>query len=379
MTETSFFWTTNDTGDGVAAGYSQAAMFNIFRGLFAKSSSAGGVSPDYANELAVSGASSPVAVATGAAVVYGIPYVNDAQVNVAIPTPTTSTRIDRIVLRASWAAQTVRVTRIAGSEGGAAPSLTQSAGTTWDIPLAQVSITTGGVITVTDERQWLSVVGDGDVTTAKIADGAVTTGKIANDAVTQDKIAAASVGATELASDSVTADKIATGAVGASELASNAVEAGKIAAGAVTQAKLGTDTLREYRIPLVMPTLYHDASVTTYDISNAFFPMQKRVNADVLPAGATVKFRALLGVKSPDGGTGYAVLRNWTDGVTISASEVSSATNIGTNVFAGSWVTSGDIRSSLAAGEKAYQVMLKHSVGGAGGARIVYAELLVEW
>lgn len=109
------------------------------------------------NNLAVTGASSPVAVNTGSALVYGIWYENDASVNVTIPTPASNPRIDRVVLRASWSAQTVRITRIAGTEAASptAPALTQVANTTWDIPLYQVRITTGGVITLTDERTYI--------------------------------------------------------------------------------------------------------------------------------------------------------------------------------------------------------------------------------
>lgn len=125
----------------------------MLRQLFTTTLANEGVLFGVLNALAVSGTSSPVSVASGAAVVYGYPYTNDASTTVAIATPTTATRIDRIVLRASWAAQTVRITRIAGTEGsGSAPAMTQTAGTTWDIPLATVSITTGGVITVTDAR-----------------------------------------------------------------------------------------------------------------------------------------------------------------------------------------------------------------------------------
>lgn len=109
------------------------------------------------NNLATAGASSPVAVNTGSALVYGIWYENDASVNVTIPTPASNPRIDRVVLRASWSAQTVRITRIAGTEAASptAPALTQTANTTWDIPLYQVRITTGGAITLTDERAYV--------------------------------------------------------------------------------------------------------------------------------------------------------------------------------------------------------------------------------
>lgn len=180
MTEKSYFWeTTTGTGDSNTSGYDDATFFQLLRGLFSRTANLGGVSPDYQNELAVSGTSSPVAVNTGAAVVYGIPYFNTASVNVAVATPASSTRIDRIVLRADWTAETVRITKIAGTEGGAEPSLTQSAGTTWDIPLAKVSITTGGIITLTDEREWVGGVGDSVVITEKLAANAVSNAKLA--------------------------------------------------------------------------------------------------------------------------------------------------------------------------------------------------------
>lgn len=104
-------------------------------------------------DLAVSGASSPVSIAAGSAIVYGVWYLNDAATTLAIPTPVTSPRIDRVVLRYSSAAQTVRITRLAGTEAASptAPALTQNS-TTFEVSLAQARITTGGAITLTDER-----------------------------------------------------------------------------------------------------------------------------------------------------------------------------------------------------------------------------------
>lgn len=208
MAESSIFWENNNTGDGVTGGYIQAKWVAWLRALFTKSANRGGVSPDYLNKLVVAGTSSPVTVATGAAICYGFYYENDASMNVNVPTPAVSTRIDRIVLRVDWTAQTVRVTRVAGSEGGSAPSLTQVAGTTWDVPLAQVSITTGGVITVTDQREWLDVTGDGAVTAAKLATDAVTTAKLATDAVETAKIKDLNVTTAKLANDSVDDAKV---------------------------------------------------------------------------------------------------------------------------------------------------------------------------
>jgi hypothetical protein len=155
MSEVSRFWTTNNTGDGPTGGYSAANFAQFIRESFMTDLTAEGVLRGIGNNLAVSGTSSPVAVNTGAAMVYGFFYSNDGSVNVSVATPTTATRIDRVVLRVSWAAQTVRIALVAGAEGGIAPALTQTANTTWEIPLANVSITTGGVITVTDARTYV--------------------------------------------------------------------------------------------------------------------------------------------------------------------------------------------------------------------------------
>lgn len=213
MAELSILWeTVSGTGDSSTSGYTDTLMFQLFRSLFSRTANLGGVTPDFQNELAVTGASSPVAVNTGAGLVYGIPYFNSASVNVVIATPGASTRVDRIVLRASWAAKTVRITRIAGTEGAGAPAMTQIGGTTWDIPLATVSITTGAVITVTDGREWLDGAGDGTIDSTKLATGAVTTAKIA----------ASAVGASELATSAVTTAKIADDAVTAAKLSNMA-------------------------------------------------------------------------------------------------------------------------------------------------------------
>jgi hypothetical protein len=154
MAERSILWTTGAGGDG-ASTYTQDDLVGWLRRTFSPNSANQGPLRAYLNEMLVSSGAGNVSVATGGASVYGFPYENTSAVVVAIPTPASNTRIDRIVLRASWAAKTVRITRIAGTEGAAAPAIVQTPGTTYDVPLAQVSITTGGVITVTDQREFL--------------------------------------------------------------------------------------------------------------------------------------------------------------------------------------------------------------------------------
>lgn len=161
MTQQSKFWDGTTVGDATLAPYDAATEFaRVMQSV----SGAGGVATNQSavfrgelNELAATGAATPVSINTGRAITAGTWYENDAASTVAIPTPAALTRIDRIVLRKDWSAavQTVRITRIAGAEGGAAPGLTQVWGTTWDEPLAQVSIDIAGVITLTDQRQFV--------------------------------------------------------------------------------------------------------------------------------------------------------------------------------------------------------------------------------
>lgn len=158
MVERSLPWDGTSIGHAIGiAPYDAATEFaSILRyvsGSEVKTNKSGVFFATSASLQVTSVGTSPVAVAAGAAIVYGTIYENTASFNVAIPTPAGSTRIDRIVLRKTWAAQTVVITRIAGTEGAGAPTLHQTAGVDWDEPLAQVSITTGGVITITDQRE----------------------------------------------------------------------------------------------------------------------------------------------------------------------------------------------------------------------------------
>lgn len=158
MVERSSPWDGTSVGDAVGvAPYDAATEFGAILKMVSDSylrTNKGGVCFGEGNSLnPATVGTSPVTVDTGAALVHGTLYENTTSANVAIPTPAGATRIDLIVLRKSWSAQTVRLTRIAGAEGGAAPAMTQTPSVTWDIPIAQASITTGGAITLTDLRE----------------------------------------------------------------------------------------------------------------------------------------------------------------------------------------------------------------------------------
>lgn len=161
MTETSFPWPSTITGDASAAPYDHLE-FSRFFGKILASDAAGFVIPAYANNLTVQ-ASSPAAasvdVATGAAYVKGFFYENDALNTLAIAANASGNpRLDRIVLRVNFAAQTVRLAVLQGTAAAtpALPALTQTYGTTWEISLAYVWVANGFVtitaVEIHDER-----------------------------------------------------------------------------------------------------------------------------------------------------------------------------------------------------------------------------------
>lgn len=161
MTQKSWPWSTVAAlGDG-AAELNEAdsrAFLAIWFGV--QNPAVEGVSKGVGGELAVSGTASPLAVASGSGICYGL-YINDAATTTpAISTPAVGTTGGRVVLQTNWAGtgggSLEARTRIAvkkSADGVAAiPGLTQVFGTTWEISLATFQITTGGAITVTDDR-----------------------------------------------------------------------------------------------------------------------------------------------------------------------------------------------------------------------------------
>ncbi len=153
MTERSRPWGGTTIGD--AGPYSDDNWMRVWAAFMSPDRATDGVFEGQLSELNETGAVSPSIVNSGRAVVDGSWYESDANVSLVIPTPAANPRIDRIVLRKDFALQTVRVTRIQGTEAASptAPAITQAAGVTWDLPLYQIFITVGGAITQhVDER-----------------------------------------------------------------------------------------------------------------------------------------------------------------------------------------------------------------------------------
>lgn len=235
-----------------------------------------GVCYGVASELAVtSGGTGFANVATGEAWVQGFWYKNDAVKVLAVASnPTAVTRVDRVVLRLDRTGNTLTAVVKQGVLGAGLPALTQIPGGIWELPLAQIS-TTSGVSTYTDDRQWqtnlynpMTAAGDiivadargnptrmakgasnrllgvdgsgvlgyrqliaGDVptgliTSAMIADLTIQGGDIANGTINSaqvgvgasgihgNRLVPLSVTAAEMANDTITSAKIVTGHIG---------------------------------------------------------------------------------------------------------------------------------------------------------------------
>ncbi len=165
MSERSFWWTTGGAGDG-ASTYNRDDLAVIVR-VLASAQAGAGVAPRLANGLAgTAPAVNVVRIASGGALVDGKPYYNNGDVDVTVPSAVGAgnSRIDRVVLRADWTAQTVRLTRVAGTDAAnpTAPALTQTTGVTYDLALYQARVDTSGAVTLTDERVFARL-GAGDL------------------------------------------------------------------------------------------------------------------------------------------------------------------------------------------------------------------------
>lgn len=104
-------------------------------------------------------------VASGAAMIDGLFYQNTANYDVTVTSASAgNVRDDRLVVRKyfSGSNQTARIVLLPGSEAaspgpGTPPALTQDVSriTYWDLPLARVSVADTGVITLTNEREFI--------------------------------------------------------------------------------------------------------------------------------------------------------------------------------------------------------------------------------
>lgn len=158
MTEKSYFWHGSSDGDAILAPYTIDNIHEIIRNIFCSRPATEGVVKGYLNGLEVTNnnpGALDISINTGAAMVYGRFYENDAAItNLDVVAPVANTRWYTYFLTLDDAAQTIRVTsRYNDAVAANYPVGTQSA-LTWEIELARVSVTSGGVVTVTDRRSY---------------------------------------------------------------------------------------------------------------------------------------------------------------------------------------------------------------------------------
>ncbi len=166
MTEKSYFYTHGTGGDSTYSPYNRVE-FNAYMMSRSVGNETGMfVIPNYLSDLKVETGGtlvSSVSVSPGAAIINGVLYQSDSPISVNIPrtVSTTAVRIDYIVLRVDYIAQTVRVARLEGTEDTTitAPILTQVTGSIWEELLAWVYIDpatdTVALSDIFDNRQFL--------------------------------------------------------------------------------------------------------------------------------------------------------------------------------------------------------------------------------
>jgi hypothetical protein len=261
VTEKSLFWTTDGTGDGPADGYTATQFYDFVRRLLLGDETAQGVLNDVLNELAVSGSTSPLSVASGCAIVYGFFYENTAALNLSVTTPVVDTTGGRVNLKVDWTAQTVRAVVQLNTDGTAAiPSLVQTAGSEWNISLATFTITTGGAITLTDARQFCQFSDYVTQDSLSDVDALSVIGRATNSAGQSDAIAAGTDGYVLRRSGNT----IGFGQVAEAGLADLAVTLGKIASDSVDDTKAGNRVPQFYRRQGGSASDWDSAGSTTY-------------------------------------------------------------------------------------------------------------------
>lgn len=274
---------TPDVNDGRP--YTDTETRQAHRALFLRDTEATAFLLNTGNLLAVTApAANTIRVNTGAAVVDGYVYLNDASVDLSVANASAGqTRRDRVVLRAEYTT-TFRV-RLAIKQGtsGAVPALTQTRGSTWEMALAWYDVNDAGAISnLTSEiadasyahfgtRVSAAMLDAAAVATAALADGALSAdaagrAKLAagffNQATVTDKFAADSILPSRIADGAgsgLDADTLDGASSAAFAAASHNHDGSHITAGKVANARLNTGSGNGLDVDLIDG--YHAADI----------------------------------------------------------------------------------------------------------------------
>lgn len=155
MTELSYIWTDNGIGDASASPYSASTWWTFEKNSKGYGESRANYGPVKGNGTTTteslqvdpnSPAGQSVILRVGSAEINGTGYTNDANLVLATAANASGNpRIDTVILRKDFAAQTVRAVVKQGTPAATPvpPALTQTPGVTWEIPLADLTLANG--------------------------------------------------------------------------------------------------------------------------------------------------------------------------------------------------------------------------------------------
>lgn len=156
MTEFSYPWAGQSVGDAGAYSHDQwaRAWANLNHAASRQAEYAGrgpfidsGDPPNYGLQVApTSPASASIEVGIGTAIVDGTYYSNDAIRTLTVAANGSGNpRIDTIILRKTWSTQEVRLVVKQGTPSATPipPAMTQTANTTWEIPICDIDVANG--------------------------------------------------------------------------------------------------------------------------------------------------------------------------------------------------------------------------------------------
>jgi hypothetical protein len=319
----------------------------------------------YANALAVTNpAGVTIRVATGAAVVDGKFYESTANEDLTISAPAGGTNYYLVVLQKNFAAQTVRVALL-GPNPAAYPTVTQVDGTTWEVALAQVTITSAGLVTVTDVRSYCAfsslvtsaMLGTGTVVNANLGNGSVDVLKLANDAVETAKIKNLNVTPAKLS-----AAAFPTTTVGDIPVASAAAVLGRLPVGVDYRMlmALASETLKMKYAALGDLLITNSSGWSTSTTSTAFVDVTgSSLNVTLVTASTILAFASSAVIAADDATATVKIVIDGTDQAESlykmpTAASIASMVNLGikTGVAAGVRTIKLQFRSSTAAPPK---------------------------
>lgn len=144
MTQTSLPWDGKLVGD--SGPYNSDRWSAMYRNMSPDTASSAVLWSTTSENLKATISGGSVAISEGSAMVYGHYYNNSAEESFAIPAAATD-RTDMIVLRATWGStKAVRLAYLTGTSGSVTPpTLTQTAGTVWEVPLYEIDALAGTI------------------------------------------------------------------------------------------------------------------------------------------------------------------------------------------------------------------------------------------